>query len=150
MTETDAPGVATDTGAHPEATVDAVTKISTGEVPVHRLPHSSDSRVCTWLECSHDKRTWAEVQEEEQREKEDGVLRPLQALTPTPEGSAVKWCPKSAVKSRRNNNWSKNQTKYDVCEVFSPPRICPAATLHGLRGGWSIDGRPRVQHRTQV
>ena len=29
--------------------------------------------------------------------------------------------------------------KYDVCEVFSPPRMCAAANRHGLRGGWSID-----------
>ena len=28
--------------------------------------------------------------------------------------------------------------KYDVCDVFSPPRMCAAANRHGLRGGWSI------------
>ncbi len=33
----------------------------------------------------------------------------------------------------------KKTSRYDVCEVFSPPRICPVATEQGLRGGWSID-----------
>ena len=34
---------------------------------------------------------------------------------------------------------SEDQSKYDVCEVFSPPRMCAAAKRHGLRGGLSID-----------
>ena len=28
------------------------------------MPDTPDSRVCTWIECSQDKRSWAEVQEE--------------------------------------------------------------------------------------
>ena len=31
--------------------------------------------------------------------------------------------------------------KYDVCEVFSPPRMVPVARESGLRGGWSLDIR---------
>ena len=30
-------------------------------------------------------------------------------------------------------------TTYDVCELFSPPRVCPVATEMGLRGGYSLD-----------
>lgn len=30
-------------------------------------------------------------------------------------------------------------SRYDVCELFSPPRICAAAREQGLRGGWSLD-----------
>ena len=30
-------------------------------------------------------------------------------------------------------------SEYDVCEAFSPPRICPRARERGLRGGWSLD-----------
>ena len=29
--------------------------------------------------------------------------------------------------------------RYDVCEVFSPPRICTTSIEHGLRRGWPID-----------
>ena len=29
--------------------------------------------------------------------------------------------------------------KYDVCEVFSPPRVAPHAEKRGLRAGWSLD-----------
>ena len=29
--------------------------------------------------------------------------------------------------------------KYDVCEVFSPPRICATARKQGLAAGWSLD-----------
>jgi len=32
-----------------------------------------------------------------------------------------------------------DQDKYDVCEVFSPPRICAAARKQGLTAGWSLD-----------
>ncbi len=32
-----------------------------------------------------------------------------------------------------------DRSRYDICEVFSPPRVCVVATDHGLRGGWSID-----------
>ncbi len=77
-----APGSATVTGDEPRAAVDTLTAAGTGEVSLHRLPRSSESLVCTWIECSHDKGSWAEVQEEEQRERGGGVLRPLQALTP--------------------------------------------------------------------
>ena len=32
-----------------------------------------------------------------------------------------------------------DRSRYDICEVFSPPRVCATARDHGLRGGWSID-----------
>ena len=32
---------------------------------------------------------------------------------------------------------------YDVCEAFSPPRICAAAREQGLKGEWSLDIRFR-------
>ena len=47
----EATGSGTRTEPQPEAPVDAVAV--------------SESSLCTWIECSHDKRTWAEVQEEE-------------------------------------------------------------------------------------
>ena len=28
---------------------------------------------------------------------------------------------------------------YDVCELFSPPRVCKRALERGMRGGWSLD-----------
>lgn len=118
----------------------------TGEVKSYRRPHSSESPVCTWIECSHDKRYWAEVQEEEQRERVDGVLRPLHALTPSSSKiSADTQAPEITINPRQKTGpslggtASKENSIYDVCEVFSPPRICAAATEHGLRGGWPID-----------
>jgi len=42
-------------------------------------------------------------------------------------------------KTARGSGTSRSHPKFDVCEVFSPPRICPYANTHGLRGGWSID-----------
>ena len=64
-------GPTADTGGEPETTVDTLTPgetTGTGVEPrVSGIPPStSESRLCTWIECSHDKRTWAEVQEEEQ------------------------------------------------------------------------------------
>ncbi len=32
-----------------------------------------------------------------------------------------------------------DRSRYDICEVFSPPRVCVVAIDHGLRGGWSLD-----------
>ena len=32
-----------------------------------------------------------------------------------------------------------DRSRYDICEVFSPPRVCVAARDHELRGGWSLD-----------
>ena len=29
--------------------------------------------------------------------------------------------------------------KYDLCELFSPPRVSAAASARGLRGGWALD-----------
>ena len=43
-------------------------------------PSTSESRLCNWIECSHDRRTWAEVQEEEQRERVDEGLSSLLTL----------------------------------------------------------------------
>ena len=31
--------------------------------------------------------------------------------------------------------------KYDIAELFSPPRMTELANEYGLRGGWSIDDR---------
>ena len=39
----------------------------------------------------------------------------------------------SAVKS------TTGESVFDVCEVFSPPRICEAACQRGVRGGRSLD-----------
>ena len=53
--------------------------------------------------------------------------------------------PSSAKGAKRENRKANaglrisDQPKYDVCEVFSPPRISSAASARGLRGGWSID-----------
>ena len=30
------------------------------------------------------------------------------------------------------------ESKYGVVEIFSPPRVCPAATARGMKGGWSL------------
>ena len=32
-----------------------------------------------------------------------------------------------------------HQGKYDLCELFSPPRVAEAARARGIRGGWSLD-----------
>ena len=29
--------------------------------------------------------------------------------------------------------------RYDLCELFSPPRVAEVARTRGLRGGWSLD-----------
>ena len=31
--------------------------------------------------------------------------------------------------------------RYEVCELFSPPRVCKRALECGLRGGWSLDSK---------
>ena len=32
-----------------------------------------------------------------------------------------------------------DRSRFDICEVFSPPRVCVVASDHGLRAGWSLD-----------
>ena len=72
------------------------------------------------------------------------MWRPLQALTPTPKCSAIPGVPASASGPKRENRKHhlsrrvSDQSKYDVCEVFSPPRVFATAIRHGLRGGWPI------------
>ena len=34
---------------------------------------------------------------------------------------------------------SKSKSKYDICELYSRPRMCIQAQTHKLKGGWSID-----------
>ena len=34
---------------------------------------------------------------------------------------------------------AETRSTFDVCEAFSPPRICPRASKFGLKGGWSLD-----------
>ena len=36
-----------------------------------------------------------------------------------------------------------DRSRYDICEIFSPPRVCVVATDHGLKGGWSLDVNTR-------
>ena len=36
-----------------------------------------------------------------------------------------------------------DRSRYDICEVFSPPRVCVVASDHGLRAGWSLDVKTR-------
>ena len=33
----------------------------------------------------------------------------------------------------------KHEGRYDVVEIFSPPRVCKKARERGMRGGWSLD-----------
>ena len=33
----------------------------------------------------------------------------------------------------------KNRGRYDVVEIFSPPRMCQRACERQMRGGWSLD-----------
>jgi hypothetical protein len=33
----------------------------------------------------------------------------------------------------------ENKSKYDICELYSRPRMCAHAPAHKLKGGWSID-----------
>lgn len=61
------------TGGEPETAVGiqtpGATTVTGVEPEVSGIPPStSESRLCTWIECSHDKRTLAEVQEEGQNE----------------------------------------------------------------------------------
>ena len=146
------PGATAVTGVEPGTAVETLTRGMTtilGVAPeVTGIPPSTiESQICDWIECSHDRRTWAEVQEEEQRERAEGRLRPSPALllssstrisadTKVP-GNTSK--PQQKPHHPRGGATGKEESKYDVCEVFSPPRICVAATEHGLRGGWSID-----------
>ena len=45
------------------------------------------------------------------------------------------------VLDRKGLKHVNRRGKYDVCEVFSPPRVAPVAKDRGLRGGWSLDIR---------
>ena len=41
--------------------------------------------------------------------------------------------------SQRRRAQVRRVSKYDVCEMFSPPRMASMAAKMGLRGGWSLD-----------
>ena len=109
---------------------------------VETLISTSDTSLCTWIECSSDKRTWAEVLEEEGRvggrniTGQPSTQPKCSSPERAPEDTGV---PRRETKSHRRLPRERETTKYDVCEVFSPPRICTAAKGQGLRGGWSID-----------
>ena len=47
------------------------------------------------------------------------------------------WC--RVVGPSSDRSACKKTSRYDVCEVFSPPSICPVASEQGLKGGWPID-----------
>ena len=140
-----------------------------------------ESILCTWIECSSDQRTWAELTET-QTGRNDGVTSITDVASSAVANSPPSWChppttgtkrgcetkrpcslvqgnsftalpsppkchategvPSSTPGPRRGNTRKGCELsipKYDVCEVFSPPRMCAAANRHGLRGGWSID-----------
>ena len=48
-------------------------------------------------------------------------------------------CAPSQYRTHARAPAAESRSLHDVCEVFSPPRICAAAKEQGLRGGWSVD-----------
>ena len=40
---------------------------------------------------------------------------------------------------RRPDRFPTHPGKFEVCELFSPPRVSAAASPQGLRGGFSLD-----------
>jgi len=117
------------TGPHPGNTVETLIDVS-------------DSSMYTWIECSSDKRTWAEVLEEEGCVTAPTITEG--SAPPKSGGGKVHTitgcsfadpmgpdkCPRPEKRKAREGDTFRNQSKFDVCEVFSPPRICPFANTH--------------------
>ena len=67
--------------------------------------------------------------------EEDKAALPCAPDAPNWKGSRVP--PRSRTQIRVPG--TESRPIHDVCEVFSPPRICAAAREQGLKGGWSVD-----------
>ena len=42
--------------------------------------------------------------------------------------------------------WGKDKTEFDVCEIFSRPRVCQMARGLGSRGGYSLNRDAKNMH----
>ena len=45
----------------------------------------------------------------------------------------------ASIQSLKKDTDEARPSAYDVCEVFSPKRMCLEARMRGLKGGWSLD-----------
>lgn len=73
-------------------------------------------------------------QVEEDRKRERAASSWENPEDEEPQGQRARLDPQQEI-----NSVSKQRGTFDVCEAFSPPRVCARAHLHGLRGGWSLD-----------
>ena len=46
-------------------------------------------------------------------------------------------------------NVEENKTEFDVCEIFSRPRVCQVAKDLGLRGGYSLNRDTKDMHTNE-
>ena len=79
-----------------------------------------------------DKRSWAELLEDQVTLMGSGDPIPPPVCANATGGGSVKI-------PHKHENKRVDTRRFDVCEVFSPPRVCPVATQQGARGGWSLD-----------
>ena len=98
----------------------------------------------SWVECVNDKRSWAELLEEQSMPSPVCVNAAGGAQGAIDEEEAtVRSLKKQGEQFDRNRYVTQvdqvDRNRYDICEVFSPPRVCTTAREHGLRGGWPID-----------
>ena len=86
----------------------------------------------SWVECVKDKSSSAELLEDQVTLMGSGdPISPPVCVNATGGGS---------VKiPHKHENKRVDTRRFDVCEVFFPPRVCPVATEQGARGGWSLD-----------
>ena len=115
--------------------------IAVQESPMETDDDHPDGVICTLAECVQDTRPWAEVTEEQDRSKPDGLAGLETGLRPISEDLVIGKLKKHMEEKDKSINLLKKQiegadkSRYYVCEVFSPPRICLAAREQGVRGG---------------
>ena len=95
--------------------------------------------------------SWADLAEEEDQCLASGMLGHVRSdtggLVIADDGSPghsrkedAKRQPHSETSNlKATSGASQGQGKFDVCEVFSPPRISLVGEKQGLRGGWTLD-----------
>ena len=92
---------------------------------------------------------YARIQELRKIQAEtSAMIAQLERWKPSITESRLKQASRTKQSTSQGPRWTYAEHKYDVCEVFSPPRVAPQATAMGFKGGWSLD-RSCEDHTSQ-
>ena len=109
-------------------------RLSQGGIPAPELAESTASwSVCcggaTGLTSTNEPISWADELELEERDAQAQIEHYAQSFAHL----------EASIQSLKKDTDDARPSAYDVCDAFSPDRMCLEARNRGLQGGWTLD-----------